>query len=141
MFWKECKVKYPDHYAKYKEHFANYFEHVRRNSGNTKSTGTNIHEFAMRGAGEVGNILTNNPFGRSNIGKKIFFLCVTSIKQLPDILHINPHLYATLAVVANWEFPADIACKRVAPGEQTTSSFHQIVLTDNSKWYEGLFYN
>jgi hypothetical protein len=41
---------------------------------------------------------------------------------------------------ATWMVPTRIQFKRIAPGEQTTSTFHRTVLEDPTTWYRGPFY-
>jgi hypothetical protein len=54
--------------------------------------------------------------------------------DIPDLV------YEALQIKQVWDFPAKLKFKTTNPGEQMTNTFHQIILEDNNKWYEGNFY-
>jgi hypothetical protein len=61
---------------------------------------------------------------------------------LQDILvPIDERIVGVMDVLgATWVVPTRIQFKRIAPGEQTTSTFHRTVLEDPMTWYRGPFY-
>ena len=59
---------------------------------------------------------------------------------LYNVLHINDELYKKFGEVKSWEIPKDVEWKVINPGEQTTGTFHRIVLENPYEWYNGEFY-
>lgn len=143
MLLDSTKQRYPDHYEKYVIHFRNYIIQQLRYQGQdfdaTLPSDEWIESFEWF-RGEFRHVIINNPLSKVNYQKKIFFAKVFDTQNLSKILHINEHIYAGMATVANWEFPAHVTFRRIAPGEQTTSSFHKIVLDNPRTWYMGIFY-
>jgi len=79
------------------------------------------------------NLLTNS------IKNKFWFI-KGDLKYLNLIINIPDIIYDALQLVQPWDFPAKLKFKTTNPGEQMTNTFHQIILEDNSKWYDGKFY-
>jgi hypothetical protein len=44
-------------------------------------------------------------------------------------------------VILKFQCPQKIQWKIINPGEQATSTFHQLILKDLNIWYNGKFYN
>lgn len=59
---------------------------------------------------------------------------------LRTILHLPEFFYNGLGAAMPWTIPRDIEFKTVNPGEQTTGTFHRLVLEDRNVWYNGQFY-
>lgn len=57
-----------------------------------------------------------------------------------DIAEIDDDIYSLLKIVMNVDLPKVITFKVIKPGEQATSTFQQLVLTDESTWYTGRYY-
>lgn len=145
MLADSTKQRYSEYYEKYVVHFHNYIIEQIRRQGHVDFDATSPpDEWLPFDSGflhkEFNNVMINNPLSKVNHQKKIFFAKVFNAQNLSKILHINEHIYAGMAVVANWDFPARVTFRRIAPGEQTTSSFHKIVLDNPLAWYEGVFY-
>jgi len=85
---------------------------------------------------EVNNtlrLLTNS------IHNKFWFI-KGDLKYLNLIINIPDLIYDALQLVQPWDFSAKLKFKTTNPGEQMTNTFHQIILEDNSQWYNGRFY-
>ena len=135
---------YPEFYDKYITHFTNYTHSVWETLDSheqtkyiSKKSEYTIHEACQDD--RLYRIHINN-FLSATARKKIIYVATPVDTLLPNILNINEHLYKAFDVVGIWEIPRKIEFKRVQPGEQTTSSFHKIVLEDPNTWYTGIFY-
>lgn len=62
-------------------------------------------------------------------------------KVLPFIVDFDEKVYDILSIVRPFDFPAKLTWKTTQPGEQMTNTFHQIILDDNTKWYNGCYYS
>ena len=61
-------------------------------------------------------------------------------EQFPSLLHLPDTIYNGLGYVHPWKIPQHVAFKTINPGEQTTGTFHKLVLEDTSLWYKGHYY-
>ena len=63
--------------------------------------------------------------------------------DINDILNpIDPQIYELIELLGGtWKVPREIGFKRINPGEQTTSTFHRIVLENPDTWFNGPFYS
>ena len=79
------------------------------------------------------NLQTNSIYSK-------FFFIKGELQYLNLIINIPDLIYDALALTQPWDFPSQLKFKTTNPGEQMTNTFHQIILENNSKWYEGKFY-
>jgi len=82
-----------------------------------------------------------NPFKKKQITYwRLTDVSRVSIKHIQNLLEVNSDLHHGFGVVAKWRIPRIAHFKESNPGEQMTNTFHQLVLTDRSVWYNGQYY-
>lgn len=96
------------------------------------------------------NLATTSKFLKSEVNYSLklltnsihnkFWFIKGDLKYLNLIINIPDLIYDALQLVQPWDFSAKLKFKTTNPGEQMTNTFHQIILEDNSKWYDGKFY-
>jgi hypothetical protein len=133
-----CEMTYPDEFAQYKPFIDARVAQLEAENPE------NIHRdenYMGRPTVNIVNIRTSPVIGIpfSGIGnKKLNFI---RTHTLNEVLAIDENIYGAMAAACEWRFPRVVTFKRIQPGEQTTSTFHQIVLADTREWYKGKFYH
>ena len=61
-------------------------------------------------------------------------------ERFSSLLHLPNKIYEGLGYVHPWKIPQHVTFKTINPGEQTTGTFHKLVLEDTSLWYSGHYY-
>lgn len=91
---------------------------------------------------EVLNYLPDqNPNFRHIDGYRINLLRPDDTDLTEYLFDIPYTLYQFFEKLAKVNFPKEAEFKTLSPGEQTTGTFHEIVLKNNDVWYDNMFYH
>eukprot|EP01130_Rhizamoeba_saxonica_P018755 TRINITY_DN9503_c0_g1_i1.p1 TRINITY_DN9503_c0_g1~~TRINITY_DN9503_c0_g1_i1.p1 ORF type:complete len:703 (-),score=92.26 TRINITY_DN9503_c0_g1_i1:94-2058(-) len=74
------------------------------------------------------------------LNKNIMCIKTYHLKEIEKIMDIDDYLVTVFSNFGDFSIGKRPNFKTINPGEQTTSTFHKIVLEDTEQWYNGKFY-